>query len=103
MPMCRVTVIDDEPALLEVMCLLLHDEGHEVAGIGHPNLVLDQQAGPRPDLFLIDQMLPGMTGLDLAKQLRMHGFPDTPMIAISASRSLLLQAATSGLFQDTVA
>lgn len=100
--MCRVTVVDDEPALLEIVCLLLRDEGHDVLGIAHPDAVLGLPPGLQPDVFLIDLMLPGMTGVTLAKELRMQGFADTPMIGISASSSMLRQAIMSGLFDDTL-
>src|SRR5947209_16317015 len=101
--MCRVTIVDDEPILLELICDCLHDEGHEVTGIGHPKLAVGLPLSPRPDLFLIDLMLPVMSGVQLAHELQTHGFVDTPMIAISASTSMLQQAISSGLFHSTLA
>jgi CheY-like chemotaxis protein len=56
-----------------------------------------------PGLILVDLMLPGETGLQLARELRDGPFSHTPMIAISADRLALLFAARSGLFQDTIA
>ena len=47
-------------------------------------------------------MLPGMSGIDLAQRLRDDGFPETPMIAMSASPAMLKQASASHLFQGTL-
>src|SRR5947209_20408164 len=101
--MCRVTIVDYEPNLLELICDCLHDEGHEVTGIGHANVAVGLPLSPRPDLFLLDLMLPGMSGVQLAHELQTHGFADTPMIAISASVGMLQQADSSGLFHATLA
>jgi CheY-like chemotaxis protein len=47
-------------------------------------------------------MLPGMNGIQLAQKLREDGFPRTPMIAISASRSMLQAARESHLFDEAL-
>lgn len=85
-----------------MLCDLLEGGGFSVVPLDHPDLTRAMEEGVRPDLFLIDLMLPGRSGFDLAKQLRGQGFPDTPMIAMSASRTMTRFAAESGLFQETL-
>jgi CheY-like chemotaxis protein len=63
-------------------------------------MVFTIDAAVSPALFLVDVMLPGMSGIELAEQLRAGGFARTPMIAMSASPGMLRAAAESRLFQE---
>jgi CheY-like chemotaxis protein len=47
-------------------------------------------------------MLPETNGIDLAQRLRTRGFDETPMIAISASSTMIRQATACGLFQAAI-
>ena len=97
-----VVVVDDEPDILDLLCSLLEDEGYTVVCLRHPVLT-DDLAGvePKPRLFMLDIMLPAMSGIHLARKLRQDGYKDTPMIAMSASSSML-HAAQSALFQHVL-
>jgi len=95
----NIIVIEDEPALLGLLRDVLEVSGFSVTGLNRPELVDSLGSQDRPALFLVDLMLPGTDGIDLAKKLREHGYADTPMIAMSASRSMLEVAAKSHLFQ----
>lgn len=53
-------------------------------------------------LFLLDMMLVGTTGIEVARILRANGFADTPMIAMSASGQMLRAATDSRLFAATL-
>lgn len=97
-----IVVIEDEPALLGLLRDVLEVSGFSVTGINRPELVDSLETDDQPAVFLVDLMLPGMDGIDLAKKLREHGFADTPMIAMSASRPMLEVAARSHLFQHTL-
>lgn len=94
-----VVIVDDEPDIRQVLCDILEDEGYEVVGLGHPSLALALDAAQRPSIFLLDLMLPGMTGLELAGRIREGPFADASIIAISASPSMLRRASESRLFQ----
>lgn len=99
----RVAVIDDEPELLGLLAQILEGEGYSVHIFSHPASVatlLHKEA--RPDLFLVDIMLPRITGIDLASLLNENGFARTPKIAMSASPERLEEARRSGLFQLTL-
>jgi CheY-like chemotaxis protein len=97
-----IVVVDDEPTILELMSAVLTNEGYTVLGLRHPAQATDITFQYRPRLFLLDLMLPGMNGIELARLLRKSDFADTPMIALSASAGLLQVAAASCLFQALV-
>lgn len=102
-PVPRVVVVEDDAAILELLRELLSAEDLQVVALPHPQLVAGLDTGLRIDLFLIDMMLPGESGMDLVTRLRASGFPHTPMIALSASQSLLRTAMASGQFAGAVA
>lgn len=100
--MC-IVVVDDEPDLRSLLHTVLADAGYDVQSFSHPVPVIQlAEAEKRPDLFLIDIMLPHMSGITLAAELRARGFKDTPKIAMSASTHMIRTAAESGLFDTTL-
>ena len=96
-------VVEDDADVLDVLADVARMTGYDVTSVMHPDQVIDEALRVHPDLFLIDVMLPGMSGIDLAERLRSSRFHTTPMIAMSASAGMLQVAAQSGMFQDTLA
>lgn len=70
MSKAKILVIDDEPAILKVVTAYLKSEGYEyyTAADGHSGLKAARAY--RPDLVILDIMLPGMDGIELLTQLR---------------------------------
>lgn len=100
--MC-IVVVDDEPDLRDLVSHVLEDEGYEVLSFSHPVPVTRlNQTDERPDLFIIDIMLPDMNGIALAARLKDEGFSETPKIAMSASRDMLQVADESNLFDAAI-
>ena len=68
--MARVLVVDDEPVLVDTIRYNLRHEGYEVhvASDGQEALRIAQAA--TPDLVVLDLMLPGVSGLEVCRQLR---------------------------------
>lgn len=97
-----IVVVEDEPSVLEMLQDVLQGNGLSVVPVPYPELVHTIDSGVHPDLFLLDVMLPGMSGVELAAQLRRCGFAHTPMIAMSASPLMLEVAAASDLFDGTL-
>jgi DNA-binding response OmpR family regulator len=81
--MNKVLVIEDDPAILRALADNLKHEGHEViaAGSGDDGYALHKSA--RPDLIILDLMLPGMSGLELCRKLRTEGV-QTPILMLTA-------------------
>ena len=78
-----VLVVDDEPALREVLSLRIADWGYDVrtaADVAEAERELDRQP---PDLVLSDVVLPGGSGLDLLKRIKRHD-ERLPVVMITA-------------------
>ena len=81
----RILVVEDEPAIAELLRVNLVDAGYEVQAAPDGETAQQLLKESLPDLVLLDWMLPGMSGLSLAKQLRAE--PRTrelPLIMVTA-------------------
>ncbi|MBV9281771.1 MAG: response regulator [Chloroflexi bacterium] len=97
-----IVVVDDQPDLLAVMVDVLESEGYHALGVESPAALEETLRATRPDLILLDVVLPGTSGIDLATHLRANGYRDTPIIAMSASLPMARSADDSHLFQETL-
>ncbi len=80
-----ILIVEDEPAIQEVLKFNLGLHGHEVLVAGSAEEASRMLHGPLPDLILLDWMLPGMSGVDLAKRLRADArVRDIPIIMLTA-------------------
>ncbi|WP_405817933.1 response regulator transcription factor [Streptomyces sp. NBC_01390] len=68
--MPRVLLIEDDRAVREGVQLALRRQGHEVASAGTGEDGLEQLRSFRPDVVVLDLMLPGMSGLDVCRRIR---------------------------------
>lgn len=66
----RVMVVDDDLALAEMLEIVLRKEGFEVDHVADGSHVLEVFRETRPDLVLLDIMLPGMDGIEVCRRLR---------------------------------
>lgn len=83
--MARVLVADDEERILAFLDAALTVEGHEVIRATNGEAVLRLASEERPDLILLDVMMPVMDGLATAKVLRAHEtLHDIPIIMLTA-------------------
>ena len=78
----RILVVDDEPALREMVGAILTRAGYEVSLAATCAQALEQQARQRPDGVLLDVMLPDGDGFALLGQLRRQ--EDLPVLFLSA-------------------
>src|SRR5437867_5947230 len=69
----RLLLVEDEPALARGLADNFRDEGYEVRIVGHGDEALPAVAAFRPDLLVLDIMLPGRSGLDILRDLRARG------------------------------
>ena len=68
--MPSILVVEDEPAILELLKVNLADAGYAVRGVEDAEAARASLDAELPDLLLLDWMLPGQSGLALAKALR---------------------------------
>jgi DNA-binding response OmpR family regulator len=79
----RILVIEDDPDLRRGLALNLKAEGYAVLTAETGDDGLRQARDERPDLVLLDVMLPGMNGFDVCRELRRKGF-EAPIIMLTA-------------------
>jgi DNA-binding response OmpR family regulator len=80
--MARILIVEDEPALNDLIARLLRQEGHEVVQAVDGKQGLDAVETARPDLIILDWMLPKMSGLDVSVAVREKHI--TPIIMLTA-------------------
>jgi len=78
----RVLVVDDEPIVTEVVQRYLIREGYQVRVAADGRTALKEARDTAPDLVVLDLMLPGMSGLDVCRQLRAES--SVPIIMLTA-------------------
>lgn len=78
----RIVAVDDEESILKVVRYALEQEGYEVHVAGDANGGMFLFTEVKPDLLILDVMLPGKSGLDLARDIRQTS--DVPIIMLSA-------------------
>ena len=80
-----VLVVDDDPDILEAICDILDGEGYRVARARHGREALERVAEERPDIILLDLMMPVMDGMAFAQALHQRQPEDPiPIVVISA-------------------
>jgi DNA-binding NtrC family response regulator len=82
-PRLNVLVVDDEPALREVLALRIADWGHEVRALGEATAVEREIDRQRPDVVLCDLVLPGSSGMELMRRIKRND-ERLPVIMITA-------------------
>ncbi len=81
----KILSIDDEQEVLNLIRLSLEPAGFRVLRTTKPEEGLDLALQEKPDLILMDIMLPGIDGLDLLRRIRRHPkLKQVPAIVISA-------------------
>lgn len=78
-----VLVVDDDPTVSDVVRRYLEHAGYSVTLVADGVTALNEYARQRPDLVVLDIMLPGLDGLEVCRRLRLH--PDgAPIIMLTA-------------------
>ena len=78
----RIVVVDDNVDSANSLALLLEHDGHEVCVAHEGTAAIDAARGFRPQVVLLDIGLPGMSGYDVARHLRVD--PDVPALTLVA-------------------
>jgi two-component system alkaline phosphatase synthesis response regulator PhoP len=78
----KILVIDDEPKIVEICSDYLHAAGYDIITAGDGLQGLAMARSQKPDLIVLDLMLPGMDGLDLCRTLQHES--SVPIIMLTA-------------------
>lgn len=80
-----VLVVEDEPAIQELISYNLQQAGHQPMRAGSAEDALNIMRHALPDLVLVDWMLPGLSGIELAKRIKSDKRTKTvPIIMLTA-------------------
>lgn len=81
----KILVVDDEVAICSMLSLALQTAGYEVESVHDGKDVMAALANTQPDLILLDWMLPGVSGIELARQIKQSpDFNELPIIMLTA-------------------
>ena len=95
----KVVVVDDDPALVNLIAFILEDYDIQVATVTDPKLALDVISSHKPDLILMDVHMPWCTGIELAQVIRQHNnLSMIPIIFLSSEmdKDVQFQAVLKG-------
>mgnify|MGYP001217481531 CR=1 FL=1 len=82
----RVLVVDDEPYIVEMVAMSLRYVGYEVSSAASGQEALEVAARVRPDLIILDVMLPDIQGFEVLRTLR--ATTDAPVLFLTAKDSV---------------
>jgi two-component system response regulator MtrA len=80
--MTLIMVVDDDQDLSEMLGIVLNGAGYEVDLVNRGDQVMDLLRVQKPDLVLLDVMLPGMDGIEVAKAIREESM--VPIVMLTA-------------------
>lgn len=84
----KILVVEDEQALLTLQSMLLSIEGYTVEGVMNGQTALDVVETMKPDLILLDIMLPEVDGFQVCRQLKSNeATRHIPIIILTAKKS----------------
>ena len=78
----KILVVDDDPAIAEMLTMVLHREGFDTVVVGDGLEAVEAASRENPDLILLDLMLPGMGGVDVCRSVREES--SVPIIMLTA-------------------
>jgi two-component system, OmpR family, alkaline phosphatase synthesis response regulator PhoP len=82
MAAAKILIVEDDPKTVELVKLYLTRDGYRVIAAGDGLTGLQQVAELRPDLIILDLMLPGMDGIEICHRLRRES--EVPIILLTA-------------------
>jgi CheY-like chemotaxis protein len=84
-----VLIVDDEMSNTQLFGMMLELEGYRPVAASDARTALEALRGERPDVMIVDVMLPGISGLELCQLVRAElGMADLPIVVVSAKSQL---------------
>jgi len=83
----KILIVDDEPSIQELICFNLEQAGFETAIAADGFAALEMYESYKPDLIVLDLMLPGKDGYDVCKEIRRNS--NVPIIMLTAKETEL--------------
>ena len=84
----KILIVEDEESLLKLESILLTSKGYDVRGVANGQEALDAIAEEKPDLVLLDIMLPEIDGFEVCQRIKDDpATRDVPVIMLTAKKS----------------
>ena len=83
----RILVVDDDASLAEMLTIVLRNEGFEPLTCGSGEQALSMFRDFRPDIVLLDLMLPGKDGIDVCREIRAEA--GVPIVMLTAKNDTI--------------
>jgi two-component system, OmpR family, alkaline phosphatase synthesis response regulator PhoP len=81
----KILIADDEPDILEILSFNLRGEGYEVTTAKNGDEAIDKAKATKPDLIILDMMMPGKSGMEVCNILRTQSiFAGTLIVFLTA-------------------
>jgi two-component system, OmpR family, phosphate regulon response regulator PhoB len=81
----NILIVEDEDAIREMLVMVMENAEFQVLAVSSAELALQALAEHRIDLLVLDWMLPGISGVELARRLKKDpGYKDLPIILLTA-------------------
>jgi twitching motility two-component system response regulator PilG len=84
----RILVVEDEESLLKLESILLSSKGYNVTGVMDGKSALEEIAANKPDLVILDIMLPEIDGFEVCRRIKEN--PETsgiPVVMLTAKKN----------------
>jgi len=92
--MSKILVVDDEPDVLRLASIILESEGYMVVTASSGEEALRMVSEGKPDLVLLDVVMPGLSGLDVCRELKRReetrGIPVIMFTALGSEVDMML-------------
>ena len=93
----KVAIVDDEVDISSYLVAILEDAGYTAVAVGHTGAIVKRLLEEKPDLVILDIVMPGVSGLSLYSSLREHiAFSSVKLVIMSG----MLASATQNEFAD---
>ncbi|MDR9437239.1 MAG: response regulator [Thiohalophilus sp.] len=81
----QILIAEDEPYIVDALSFILSQAGHTVTAESDGEAVLEALRKTRPDLLILDLMLPGKNGFEILKELKAgKEFTQLPVLVLTA-------------------
>lgn len=98
--MKTIAYIEDDPDMIDLVSIILQKHGYRVAGFTESRDIIPRLQGLKPDLILLDLMMPHVDGIEVYKEIKdMEGLSDVPVIIISAMKRAVEEIEREGMIQ----
>ena len=93
----KILLVDDNPDILSLLAFKLQDEGYEVTTATNGKQCVEKALEIKPDLILLDVMMPIMDGTEAAQEMR--NYPETRTIPIIFLTALISGTELAGIIK----